>query len=113
MISGTIIGEIRIPMITVLYGMTERLRPSAASVPRPVAIMVEKKAMMKLLRTAPRQLSLLKKSMYHRVEKPAGSSDSISGVKVKNGTVLNDNGMIIRIGMIRNRKIRPQMKRNE
>ena len=46
MISGTIIGEIRIAMIARRNGISGRDRPRAASVPRTVATMVEHTPMM-------------------------------------------------------------------
>ena len=65
MISGTIIGEIRILMMSVLKGICGRDRPSAPSVPKKVDSRVAKNAMMKLFLTAPCQFRLVKKSSYH------------------------------------------------
>ncbi len=65
MINGTIIGEIRIAMTVDLYGICDRLSPSAPMVPSVVAISVANTAMKKLFLTAPCQFSLLKKSSYH------------------------------------------------
>ncbi len=65
MIKGTIIGEINSPMIVDLNGRSERLSPKAATVPRNVARMVEKNAMITLFLTAPCQFALVKKSLYH------------------------------------------------
>ena len=83
MISGTIIGEISRAMRPVLNGISERLSPSAARVPRNVEIRVAKIAMTRLFWTASCQDASVKNSRYHLVLYPAGSSDSISGVKVK------------------------------
>jgi hypothetical protein len=65
MISGTIIGEIRMLMTRVFAGMVGRDRPSAARVPSVVDSRVAKKAMMTLFCTAPCQFRLVKKSSYH------------------------------------------------
>ena len=65
MISGTIIGEIKMPMMTDLCGISLRLRPSAATVPSVVEISVAKTAMTRLFFTAPCQFRLVKKSRYH------------------------------------------------
>ena len=46
MMIGTIIGEIRIAMIRRRYGISDRDRPRAASVPRTVARMVDQRPMM-------------------------------------------------------------------
>jgi hypothetical protein len=83
MMSGTTMGEIKIPIMVVLYGNSGRLKPSAARVPRKVDINVEKKAITSEFLTAACQVLLVKNFSYHCVEYPAGSSDSISGVKVK------------------------------
>ena len=82
-ISGTTIGEIKNPIIVVLNGNSGRLNPSAARVPRKVAIKVEKNAIMNEFLNAVCQVLLVKNFSYHCVEYPAGSNDSISGVKVK------------------------------
>ena len=66
-------------MIVVRRGMCARLSPRAARVPRAVARIVAKNAMMTLFFTAPCQLRLVKKSVYQRSEYPDGSSESISG----------------------------------
>ena len=55
-------------MIVVLSGMCARLSPRAARVPRAVARIVAKNAMMTLFLTAPCQLRLVKKSWYQRSE---------------------------------------------
>ena len=47
MMIGTIIGEIRMAVSSLRNGMCGRVSPSAASVPREVAIRVEKIPMMK------------------------------------------------------------------
>ena len=101
MINGTIMGEIRIAMIKDLNGISARLKPKAAMVPSVVEIIVAKTAIIKLFLTAPCQFRLEKKSWYHLVEYPAGSNDSISGVKLKNGTALKDKGMITKMGAIK------------
>ena len=67
MISGTTIGEINKPIIVVLNGKSGLLNPSAARVPRKVAMIVEKNAIMKLFLIAPRQFKLVKNSWYHLV----------------------------------------------
>ena len=113
MISGTTIGDISNPIIVVLNGKSGRLSPSAAKVPRKVAIMVEKNAIMKLFLTAPCQFKLVKNSWYHLVVKASGWRCSISEVKEKNGCALNDNGKIIRIGNIRNANIQTQIVKKQ
>ena len=70
MMTGTIIGEIRIAMMVALAGKLARARPSAASVPSAVARMVVAMATRKLIFTAPDQRGLKKKSSYHLSEKP-------------------------------------------
>jgi len=76
-------GDIKIPMMVVLKGKLGRLSPSAARVPKNVEMIVEKMEMIKLFFMAPCQLRLLRNSIYHRSEYPAGSSESISSVKEK------------------------------
>ena len=68
MMSGTIIGEIKMPITTDLCGISGRLKPSAAIVPRVVEMRVAKTAMTRLFLTAPCQLRLVKKSSYHLSE---------------------------------------------
>jgi hypothetical protein len=62
MISGTIIGEIRIAMIADLNGTCDWDRPMAASVPKPVARMVATGAIITELVSACCQSGLVKKS---------------------------------------------------
>ena len=83
MISGTIIGEIRMLMISARCGMWARDSPRAASVPRKVASRVEAMATRKLFLIDISQLSLVKKSSYQRSDQPSGSRVNISRVKVK------------------------------
>ena len=68
MMSGTIIGEIKIAIKAARYGSAELARPSAASVPSVVANAVVASAMMIEFFIAPRQLGLVKKSSYHCIE---------------------------------------------
>ena len=101
--SGTIIGEIRIDMISRRYGISDRLRPIAASVPSAVDSRVAQIPMKKLLRMARIHCALFqvsasqamsngasgaamplrKISLYQRRENASGSSDSMPGVKLK------------------------------
>ena len=67
MINGTIIGDISRAMKAVLNGISDRLRPRAANVPRTVEISVAKTAMTRLFRTAFCQESSVKNSRYHLV----------------------------------------------
>ena len=68
MMIGTIIGEIRIAMATRRKGMYERLRPSAASVPRMVAREVAKTAIMMLFFADCSHCRLSMMSWYQRSE---------------------------------------------
>src|SRR5690625_6685722 len=68
MIKGTIIGEIRTPMISPRAGTCDRLRPRAARVPRIVASSAEAIPMMKELRIERSQLLEEKSSSYQRSE---------------------------------------------
>ena len=111
MISGTIIGESSKLITRVFAGMLGRERPRAASVPKVVERSVAKNAMMTLFRTAPCQFRFEKKSSYHFNDYPAGSRDSISFVKVKKGTALNDSGTTTTNGKIRKKKIIAQRTR--
>ena len=103
MIIGTIIGDIRIAIITRRYGISGRDKPSAANVPNAVARMVEKNPIMieffaaltqaELSQTSAHQLlsrgaselliPKVKSKSYQRVEKPVGSRLNILGVNVK------------------------------
>ena len=62
MISGTIIGEIRIAMIAPRNGMCGWLRPTAARVPKTTATSVATGAMVSELRSAACQSEFEKKS---------------------------------------------------
>ena len=62
MISGTIIGEIRIAMIAPRNGTCGWLRPTAARVPRTTAISVATGAMRTEFQSAVCQSGLVKKS---------------------------------------------------
>ena len=62
MISGTIMGEIRIAMIARRNGISGRDRPRAASVPRTVARIVENTPMMIEFLAAFTQLALFQAS---------------------------------------------------
>ncbi len=68
MMTGTIMGEIRMAMIVDFDGKLARARPRAASVPSAVARMVVAMATRKLIFTAPVQRGLKKKSSYHLSE---------------------------------------------
>ena len=63
MISGTIIGEIRIAMIAGLYGTCDWDRPTAATVPNAVARSVATGAISTELTSACCQSGLVKKSL--------------------------------------------------
>src|SRR4030088_1612422 len=93
--TGMIIGEINTAVMLERSGQSRRLRPSAASVPSVEAAIVENTATMMLFFNASCQTSDVKNSRYHCNEKPGIGY-------VKNGSELNDNGMIARIGAIRN-----------
>ena len=67
MMRGTIIGEISSAMIVFLNGISGRLSPSAARVPRKVEMRVAKTAMRKLFCTARCHESSAKNSRYHLV----------------------------------------------
>ena len=83
MTSGTIIGEIRRPMMKARNGICGRASPRAATVPSAVARTVAQTAMNSELAIDRRQISRLRKSSYQRREKASFSSASISSVKVK------------------------------
>ena len=67
MIRGTIIGDISSAMKPLLKGISERLNPRAAKVPRKVEISVAKTPMTRLFLTAACQESSVKNSRYHLV----------------------------------------------
>ena len=101
--SGTIIGEIRMDMIRRRCGISERLRPIAATVPSDVDNNVAQMPMKKLLRMARIHwllfqvsdihaqssgasgacMPLRKISLYQRSENASGSKANIPGVKLK------------------------------
>ncbi len=91
--------------------MCALLKPNAAKVPRAVDKRVEKTAIITPFFTAPCQFKFVKKSWYHFVEYPPGSSASISGVNVKYGTALKDRGMITTSGAIKKKKTPPHSTR--
>jgi len=67
MMRGTIIGDISSAMKPLLNGISDRLRPRAANVPRKVEIRVAKTPMTRLFLTAACQESSVKNSRYHFV----------------------------------------------
>tara|TARA_B100000700_G_C14565150_1_gene632948 strand:- start:338 stop:619 length:282 start_codon:yes stop_codon:yes gene_type:complete len=83
--------------------------PKAAKVPKNVEIIVAKKAIITEFLTAPCQFKLVKNSSYHSKEYPSGSKASISLVNVKNGTALNDRGIITKRGNIKKNNTKTQM----
>jgi hypothetical protein len=99
-------------MNSVRYGISGRESPNDANVPRKVAIIVEKNAIITELRIAPCQFKLVKNSSYHFNEYPAGSKASISLVKVKNGTALKESGVITSSGKIKKNSTEPQIIQN-
>ena len=77
-------------------------RPIAARVPRTTAISVATGAMTSAVaRARPASRGLVEEVVVWRSEKPSGSSDSISAVKVKKCSALKQSGMMTRIGTIR------------
>ena len=68
MIKGTIMGEIKRPIIKDRYGIWGLLNPRAAKVPRTVAKMVDAMAIMKLFFTECVHWVLFIKSSYQRNE---------------------------------------------
>ena len=131
MTNGTIMGEISIDMISRRYGISDRLRPMAANVPRAVDSKVAHIPMKKLFRMARihcplfhvsdnhaqlktasgEAIPLRKISSYQRIEKASGSKFNMPVVKLKYGSTLKDNGNTIKIGRIKNKKMRPQIHR--
>src|SRR4030095_15995964 len=104
--TGMIIGEINTAVILARSGQSRRLSPSAASVPSTQAAMVEHTATITLFFNASCHTSDVKNSRYHCNEKPGIGY-------VKNGSELNDNGMIARIGAMRNSSTQPQKVTNK
>ena len=68
--TGTTMGEISMLMTAVRKGKFERLRPSAARVPRKVASTVVLQATKIEFCSAPCQRSVRKKSSYQRSDNP-------------------------------------------
>src|ERR1700756_5888327 len=103
--TGMIIGEIKTAVMLERSGQSRRLRPSAASVPSVEAAIVENTATIMLFFNANCHTSDVKNSRYHCNEKPGIGY-------VKNGSELNDSGMMARIGAIRNSSTKPQKLTN-
>src|SRR4030095_15756646 len=99
--TGMIIGEIKTAVMLERNGQSRLLSPSAASVPSVEAAIVENTATITLFFNANCHTSEVKNSRYH-------CNDSPGIGYVKNGSELNDSGMIARTGATRNNSTTPQ-----
>src|SRR5262245_27417614 len=101
MTTGTTMGEMSTAITAARAGKFGRAKPSAATVPRVVANIVLKKAMMMLFLTAVVHRSFRKKSSYHRNDQwPRGNERNELSLKLI--------GTTIRIGDMRNSNTSPQ-----
>src|ERR1700712_1934290 len=100
-----IIGEMSSGMMTARNGKLERLRPSAASVPRHVASTVDAAPMPMLFANARCQSLLPSAFEYQCSEKPCIGYE-------KYAPELNDNGTMARIGAIRKNRINAECTRS-
>ncbi|MCY1298331.1 hypothetical protein D9M70_478140 [compost metagenome] len=82
-INGTIIGETSRAIRDSRMGISFRLRPMAAMVPKTVESIVDTPPTIRLFLIETSQASLWNISLYQRSENPAGSRLSISDVNVK------------------------------
>src|SRR5690606_4911678 len=101
MMSGTIMGESNSAVISRRRGIASLLKPTAAMVPRTVAMTVAASPMKKLFWMASIQLPVVKMRSYQRSDQASGSRRNMPGVKLKNGSALNDRGTMTRIGRMR------------
>ena len=101
MMMGVTIGESNTAMTMPRPGIAGLLRPSAASVPRVVAMIVAAVPISRLLPSAGSQRPSLSTLLYQRSDQASGSSRSMPSVKVKYGSALKLSGITTSTGATR------------